>query len=47
GERILATANGIANQVLSDKFAVLSATEQKQLLKLLTRLVEADEGDLG
>ncbi|MES2037105.1 MAG: MarR family transcriptional regulator [Pseudomonadota bacterium] len=47
GERILAAANAIATQVLSDKFAVLSASEQKQLLKLLTRLVEADEDDLG
>ena len=47
GERILAAANDIATQVLSDKFAVLSAAEQKQLLKLLTRLAEADEGNLG
>ncbi|MFZ6778888.1 MarR family winged helix-turn-helix transcriptional regulator [Undibacterium sp. Ji83W] len=47
GERILAAANDIATQVLSNKFTVLSASEQKQLLKLLTRLVEADEGDLG
>ncbi|MFZ6733534.1 MarR family winged helix-turn-helix transcriptional regulator [Undibacterium sp. Ji42W] len=46
GERMLATANKIAMQVLTDKFAVLSATEQKQLLKLLNKLVEAEDTGL-
>jgi DNA-binding MarR family transcriptional regulator len=46
GERMLVTANEIAIQVLTDKFAVLNATEQKQLLKLLTKLVEAEDTGL-
>ncbi|MFZ6743707.1 MarR family winged helix-turn-helix transcriptional regulator [Undibacterium sp. JH2W] len=45
GEHILANGNDLANQVLADKFAALNATEQKQLLKLLTRLIESDKTD--
>ncbi|BBB62182.1 hypothetical protein UNDKW_3909 [Undibacterium sp. KW1] len=43
---MLVTADEIAMQVLTDKFAVLNATEQKQLLKLLSKLVEAEDTGL-